>query len=252
MDKNQITNFMELWKGVYESYGKTITETTLLIFFDVLKEYEFEQIRSGMKMHLGDPKAGSFVPRPSDIIRNLQSSNDDGHVCADVAWSMIPQNEHDSYVVTDQIMEAWGVALPLIESGDMQAARMAFRPAYEKILERVRKENKKVIWKATQGHNIEGREQAKQIANEKNKGMPNLQLIEEKKQAKRIELAPNPKNKIIPTGQTKTLTECIEWLNIEEPKKPVITSEEQKYKDAENIRRQEIIDQVNRAVGGNQ
>lgn len=43
---------------------------------------------------------------------------------------MLPRNEADTAVWTQEMADAWRVALPLIRSGEIVAARMAFKEAY--------------------------------------------------------------------------------------------------------------------------
>ena len=215
MQHSELDGFNELWVGIYETYGKTLTTTTLAIFFDVLKEYSFEQVRDGLKNHLKDPKAGSFVPRPSDIVRFLTIDPSDGRVGSDVAWSMIPHSESESTAWTDEIAGAYGVCLALINQGDLTAARMAFREEYNRLVKQARIEEKEVKWIVSLGEDESGRESAIIKARELNTSTPN------KKSQKRIFCEAKPKL-IEPTereriysrkGKTKTLAECKSYLS---------------------------------------
>lgn len=52
------------------------------------------------------------------------------HPDADVAWAHVPKDESGCAYVTTAMMHAYGAAEPLIEAGDMIAARMAFKASY--------------------------------------------------------------------------------------------------------------------------
>ena len=55
------------------------------------------------------------------------------HIRGNAAWAVaLPaEDERNSIVWTREMQRAWGVALPLVQNGDMIAARMAFLEAYE-------------------------------------------------------------------------------------------------------------------------
>jgi hypothetical protein len=94
---------------------------------------------------------------PLRIVEVLARIND-GRPDADDAWSMMPADEQDSVVWTEEMTQAWGVALPLLNAGDVAAAQSAFRKAYEKsVLEaRIRREAPR--WTPSLGLDVAGRE----------------------------------------------------------------------------------------------
>lgn len=94
--------------------------------------------------------------RLGDILERI----DDGRPDADEAWAMIPADEHDSVVWTEEMAQAWGIALPLLNAGDAAKAQSVFRNAYEKsVLEaRVRREPPR--WTPSLGLDASGREMA--------------------------------------------------------------------------------------------
>jgi hypothetical protein len=64
---------------------------------------------------------------------------DDGRPTADEAWGQVgTDDENLTFVTTDEAMRAWGQARMLIDQGDMVAARMAFRDAYNRIVTEAR------------------------------------------------------------------------------------------------------------------
>jgi hypothetical protein len=83
---------------------------------------------------------------------------DDGRPGPDEAWAMIPMNEDDSCVWTTEMQEAWGIAYPLLQSGDKIGARMAFREAYARLVSNARAEQVAPRWQPSLGHDPSGRE----------------------------------------------------------------------------------------------
>lgn len=93
-------------------------------------------------------------------IAEILSRIDDGRPDADEAWSMMPADEHDSVVWTEEMAQAWGGAQPFVNEGNVAAAQTAFRKAYEKsVLEaRIRREAPR--WTPSLGLDVAGREAA--------------------------------------------------------------------------------------------
>lgn len=92
----------------------------------------------------------------SDIITRL----DDGRPGPEEAWSMLPFDEAQTIVWTEEMSGAWGVALPLIEDGDRIAARMAFLESYRARVQKARDAGSEVKWTVSFGHDPEGRQPA--------------------------------------------------------------------------------------------
>ena len=65
----------------------------------------------------------------ADIIARMP----DGRPSPDVAWSQVSGPETETFVTTDEAMEAWAAARPLVAAGDEVAARMAFLARYREI-----------------------------------------------------------------------------------------------------------------------
>lgn len=85
---------------------------------------------------------------------------DDGRPDADEAWSMMPADERDSVVWTGEMAQAWGVAQPFIDAGDVAAAQAAFRKTYEKAVLEARIRREAPRWTPSLGLDVTGRERA--------------------------------------------------------------------------------------------
>jgi hypothetical protein len=80
---------------------------------------------------------------------------------------MIPKNEDDSIVWTNEMAIAYGAAHPLLRD-DPIAARMAFKEKYTSLLREARLNGVPPKWSLTGGYNKAGREAALKIAVDKN------------------------------------------------------------------------------------
>jgi hypothetical protein len=94
------------------------------------------------------------------VIEQIEKLRPDGRPGADEAWAMIPRDEAASVVWTQEMAEAYGIALPLLSEGDQVAARMAFREAYARIVEANKQAGVKPVWQPSLGHDKEGRDAA--------------------------------------------------------------------------------------------
>jgi len=83
---------------------------------------------------------------------------DDGRPGPEEAWAMIPKDESGSVVWTQEMAEAFGVAIPLIDSGDTVQARMAFVEVYRARCAAARDAGISVKWIPSLGHDPMGRE----------------------------------------------------------------------------------------------
>jgi hypothetical protein len=117
-----------LGKGSYKPDAQATA-----IWFRTLAAYDLEAVRMAFDAHVRDPQRGRFVPVPADIIAKIVAQ--DGRPNGDEAWAIAVKSSDESASVawTDDIAEAWGIALPVWQAGDEVGARMAFKDAYDRI-----------------------------------------------------------------------------------------------------------------------
>lgn len=75
-----------------------------------------------------------FKPQLADMVAGCVAQLDGSWLGADEAWALMPKSESDSAMLTNEIAEAMAAVSPLLEVGDKNAARMAFRAAYERLV----------------------------------------------------------------------------------------------------------------------
>lgn len=134
-----------------EVMGTPITEAAAEVMARELAGYADDEvntaIRRCMREHTGRLTLAAILQRI-----------DLGHLGPEEAWALCPRDESESVVWTDEISEAFGAARLLRASGDETAARMAFREAYTRIMQRARDERRKPRWLPSLGHDVGGRE----------------------------------------------------------------------------------------------
>jgi len=90
----------------------------------------------------------------ADIIHRI----DDGRPSDDEAWAMMPFDESQSVVWTDEMRKAFFVALPLLEVGDKVGARMAFKKSYTRDAQDAKLKRIPATWEVSLGHNASARQ----------------------------------------------------------------------------------------------
>jgi hypothetical protein len=92
--------------------------------------------------------------KAADILARI----DDGRPEVEEAWAMMPESELSSVVWTDEMAQAWGIALPLLNAGDYGGAHAAFLESYTKAVLRARVLRKPVHWAPSLGSDVAARE----------------------------------------------------------------------------------------------
>lgn len=121
----------------------------LSVYWAKLEPFPLEAVAAALSKHLD---VSSFAPTPAEILKHLPKRGDDRPE-ADEAWAIAIRaaDEQETVVWTTEIAEAWAVAQPVFH-GDEIGARMAFKAAYARIVERNRGVNAAPEWVVSQGH----------------------------------------------------------------------------------------------------
>jgi hypothetical protein len=93
--------------------------------------------------------------RVKEILLRLE----DGRPTPDEAWAMLPRDERTSVVWTEEMAHAWGVVLPLLDSGDASTAQNVFRDLYVKCVLEARLRREPAHWTPSLGSDVAAREQ---------------------------------------------------------------------------------------------
>ena len=149
-------DFAELMGAVMALYGRDATKPLLGLYFGALAAHSLEHVRQALDRWVKDPQHGQFMPKPAEIIRTIEyihGSMSPRWLSANEAWAQaIPAADEAATVVwTPETAKAWQVARPLFEAGDKIGARMAFIPAYERLVEQARIEGKQPHFEVSAG-----------------------------------------------------------------------------------------------------
>lgn len=136
-----------------ELCGRVFSPAAAQIFVDDLSGYPEDQVLGALKRCRREVRGVLTV---QDVVSRL----DDGRPGPDEAWAMIPRDEMQSVVWTDEIAHAASIATPLLEAGDKAGAQRAFRETYTKAVNDAREKRQPVHWWASLGMDPHGRETA--------------------------------------------------------------------------------------------
>ena len=78
--------FNEIMQRALEFYDKELSAGALQLYWDCVKKFSMDDFRMAMSSCLTNPDTGQFMPKPADIIRMLEGSNQNQ---AAIAWSKV-------------------------------------------------------------------------------------------------------------------------------------------------------------------
>jgi hypothetical protein len=163
MSEDDFDVFASLLDAAYSLYGKPLSAEAKAIHFRALSAYPLAAVRGALEAHVKDAQRGQFPPKPADLMVQLEGkAANDGRPGADEAWAIAlsAQDEAATIVWTDEIAQAFSIARPVLDQGDKVGARMAFKDAYHRLVQKARQAGHMAHWQASLGWDAELREPA--------------------------------------------------------------------------------------------
>lgn len=135
-----------------ELTNTVLSEAAARVMASDLADYPEEQILPALTRCRKELRGRLTI---SEVLTRLE----DGRPGAEEAWAYhVPKDEAATVVWTDEIRDAWGIALPLLKAEDEIPARMAFKERYQQAVQRARDEKRPVKWSVSIGTDVVGRE----------------------------------------------------------------------------------------------
>jgi hypothetical protein len=163
MRTEDLPQFAALLADVLAGYGKPLPEKAEIgIWFKQLSPFLPSTIKQAFEAYRIERP--DFAPAPNGIVARCKLL--DGRPDENEAWAvaLTSQDEHETVVWTTEMAEAFGLARPLLESGDEIGARMAFKDAYKRLVGEARALNKPAAWSVSAGWDAARRQVAVQKA----------------------------------------------------------------------------------------
>lgn len=149
--------FLAVLSRTFRTLRQPVPDPEIMnVWWTKLEAFPLEAVAQAFSKHLD---VSEFAPTPAAILKHLPKESD-SRPDANEAWaiSLRGRDERETVVWTQECAQAFGVASPVLESGDETGARMAFKAAYERLVERARAEGRPVQWIASLGHDPDLRE----------------------------------------------------------------------------------------------
>lgn len=154
LNDNDIVWLTEQIIGTAELLGHDIKPTAAAMLADDLSSYP-RQVLAAALSRVRTEHAGRLTPKV--IIDRIDEAM--GRPSANEAWSIAitALDERKTVVWTGEMSQAWGVAHPIAQQGDMVGARMAFIGAYERLVRTARDERRLPEVTVSLGHDASER-----------------------------------------------------------------------------------------------
>jgi len=86
MRPNDRKNFVTLITGIADYYSKELSITSIGLYWEGLKQYDYPAIERALWQHTQNPDSGQFMPKIADVTKVLQGRTEDQ---AQLAWSKV-------------------------------------------------------------------------------------------------------------------------------------------------------------------
>ena len=139
----------------------TLSKMALTLMLDDLSGYTEGDVLKALSRFRKECSCRLTAKAIVDLI-----NDEAGYVSGNEAWAIVVagRDEAATVVSNDLIGEAWTIASPVIQSGDDNGARMAFRDAYERIVKKAIEQGRRPKWFASLGSDAFRHEPALSLA----------------------------------------------------------------------------------------
>ena len=88
MNQNDLAAFTDLLTMVSALYRTPLSRKSLELYWDILRRFEWQEVKMAFQIHLTDPDSGQYFPKPADVVRHLRGNSE---TQALRAWSKIEE-----------------------------------------------------------------------------------------------------------------------------------------------------------------
>ena len=159
---NERPAFVALLTRAFRFAGKDITTEPELIadWLDEFAAYPLAALEDAFRHHR---RTSPYPPKPADLYRRLEGADaHDGRPTGDEAWGLLLRlirDERETGVLSDEMRAAWRVCDPILKAGDEVGARRCFLDAYARAVNAAREQPQATHWTVTLGHDPQLRAQ---------------------------------------------------------------------------------------------
>lgn len=114
MTPTEHPKFLEVLAGVHDFYGKDLSKFAGQVWLEAVKGYELQQVTKALSAHLADPERGQFMPKPADLVRQLQGTQTDRSL---TAWGRVIDAAARVGAYTDVVFDDPVIHLCVVDVG---------------------------------------------------------------------------------------------------------------------------------------
>lgn len=86
MQPTDKTGLFQLLQGVYDFYGKDLSEFALSVWWEAMRPFDFAAVRDALNRHCVNADGGQFLPKPADVVKLLAGGTQDAAL---MAWAKV-------------------------------------------------------------------------------------------------------------------------------------------------------------------
>lgn len=158
MQPTENEKFSRMLIGIFEVYSRPAPSAEAqAVWWRVLRSYALSDVSQALGTYTrAEPK---FPPTPAQILALMGEGQGDDRPTADEAWAIAlgACDEADTVVWTEETAKAFEAARPVLDLGDKVGARMAFKGAYERLVDVARREGRPKSVRASLGWDLDRR-----------------------------------------------------------------------------------------------
>lgn len=164
MSPDDAKAFFELLDATCDAIGsKVISGGGKAIMFQDLERYDFQLVSAALAAHRQDQDRGQWQPSVAHIEYQINRRRKNAWISADEAFARLSFDESTPLLLNQVTAQAYAVAAPHMNQRkpDTNAARMAFRACYDRLVEQEKlNRNPPQHW-VSPGGSIEQQEEVK-------------------------------------------------------------------------------------------
>lgn len=86
MNESDASRFVTILTGIADYYGKALSQGVIALYWQGLRQYDFQAVEKALWQHTQDPDSGQFMPKIADVTRHLQGRTTDQSA---MAWAKV-------------------------------------------------------------------------------------------------------------------------------------------------------------------
>lgn len=114
MHPDEKQKFDVILSAVAQMYARKMTKVIFDLYFAALKNYDFQMVRKALECHLVNPDVGQFMPKPADIVREIDGGTEDRAL---LAWTKVENAIKHIGNYETVVFDDWKIHVVIVDLG---------------------------------------------------------------------------------------------------------------------------------------